>query len=170
AHERRHPFEPRHALVERILFGTEADSEKELGIAPDRLAEHVDRSFARLQLTGDELHERRLAGAVRPEQAGDAGRHGHRHVVEADALAVPLGQVIRDDDVLLGGDRHAMTSTPRTRRSRINPDATVSATMAPSDTIHGVSYFGGSRKMMSPICARSAGTEIQDIAVLRLTA
>ena len=70
----------------------------ERGIVPDRLAEHADRSLARLELPGHELHERRLAGAVRAEQAGDAGRHRQRDVVQADHLAVPLRQVVGGDD------------------------------------------------------------------------
>ena len=74
-------------------------------------------ALARLQLTGDQLHERRLAGAVRAEQAGDAGRHGHRDVVQADHLAVPLRQVIGDDHDRRRRSAHATTSTPRTRRS-----------------------------------------------------
>src|SRR5262249_43652227 len=95
-----------------------------------------------------------------------------RDVIQADHLAVPLRQMIRGDDRRAGLTvaAHAITSTPRTRRSRISPDATTRPMMTKSDTIHGVSYFGGSRKMTSPICVRLADTEIHDIAVLRVTA
>src|SRR5262249_14739511 len=67
-HERGHPLEAGHALVEGILFGTEADAEVERRVAPDRFAEDGDAALARPELTGDQLHERRLAGAVRSEE------------------------------------------------------------------------------------------------------
>ena len=57
-HERRHPLEAGHPLVEGVLLWTEPDAEIEAGILPDRLAEHRDLALARLELPGDELHER----------------------------------------------------------------------------------------------------------------
>ena len=133
--ERADPLQPGHAVVERVLLGAESDLEKEMRVAPDRLAEDGDAAFARAKLTGDQLHERRLAGAVRAEQTGHAGRHADRHVVEADDLPVPLRDVVRRDD----GRAHVTTSTPRTRRSSTEIDTTTSPTMTSSETDHGVS-------------------------------
>src|SRR5262249_56302158 len=103
-----------------------------------------------------------VGGEVRPGRAGDPCRDRNRHIVQTDDLAVPLREVIRDDD-------HATTSTPRTRRSRMSADTTTRPTMTSSETIQGVSYCGGRRKMMSPICVKSADTEIQENAELRVT-
>ena len=113
--------------------------EVERGILPDPLAEHGDVAFARFELPGDQLHERRFAGAVGAEQPGDAGGHGQRDVVQADDLAVPLRQMRCRDD-RRAGLAHAITSTPRTRRSRMRPDAATSSDQHPdSDTGQGVS-------------------------------
>ena len=101
------------------------------GIAPDGLAEHRDRALARPELAGDELHERALAGAVGPEQPGDAGRHVHRDVVQADDLAVPLRQVVGGED----RRAHATISTPRTRRSRTEIDTASRPSSTRTDTI-----------------------------------
>src|SRR5439155_2528084 len=123
-------------------------------IPPNRLAEDGNRAFAWCELAGDELHERRLAGAVRPEKTGDAGRHLQRHVIQANDLAVPLREVIRRDDA------HATTSTPRTRFSRISPDTTTSATTTRNATGTDILNRSGRRKIASPICARSDATDI----------
>src|SRR5207244_4285964 len=138
-----------------VLFGTEPDAVVQGRIPPDRLAEHGERALARLQLTGDHFHERRLASAVRSEQARDARRNRDRHVVQADDLAVPLGYLIGGDD----GRHQETTSTPRTRRSRIRPDTPMSATIMNRDNGHGVSYLSGNRKIRLPICVRLAPSE-----------
>ncbi len=134
ARQRGDPLEPGHAVVEGVLFGAEADAEVEAGILPDRLAEHRDRALTRLELAGDEFHERGLAGPVGPQQARNARRDGHGDVVQPAHLAVPLGQVLCLDD---GG--HATTSTPRTRRSSTNAPAPMSSAIMSSDTGQGVS-------------------------------
>ena len=158
---------PGHPLVERVLFRAEADLEVELRIAPDRLAEHRHDALARLQLTGDQLHERRLARAVRAEQARHAGRDVDADVVEADDLPVPLGDVLGGHDRRAhAGRAHVTTSTPRTRRSRIEIDTTISPTMTMSDTCHGVMYRGGTRKMTSMTCARLVTGDIHENAEL----
>ncbi len=131
ADERRNPLEPRHAVVEGVLLGTEADARVDARVAPDRLAQHVDGALARLELPGHQLHERGLAGAIRPQQSRDARRNGHGDVVEATHLPVPLRHVIglnehRLDSRLPTPDsrrreagRHVTISTPRTRRCRM---------------------------------------------------
>ena len=130
-HQRRDPVDAGHPVVKRVLFRAEADAAIDRGVAPDRLAEHAHRAFARLELAGDQLHERRLAGAVRTEQAGDAGWDGDGHVVEAGYLSVPLRQ-------MLGGHDHVTTSTPRTRRSSTNTDAARSSATTSSAAENGI--------------------------------
>ncbi len=96
-------------------------------------------------------------------------------------MSVPLGEVIRLDNLRSRGCAclcwgrgflfdHAITSTPRTRRSSTIPDSATTTTITNSERIQGVSYFGGSRKMTSPTCARFAENEIHDMDVLRVTA
>ncbi len=139
AHERGHPLEARHPLVERVLLRAKADLEIQPGIPPDGLAEDRHRALARPELAGDELHERRLAGTVRTEESRDAGRHPHADVVEADDLAVPLRHMLGGDDRSGGAGRaHVTTSTPRTRRSRIEIEIATSPTITMRDTCHGV--------------------------------
>src|SRR5262249_30484194 len=140
AHQAADPLQAGHPVVERVLLGAEADLEVDLRVAPDRLAEDRDRPLARLELTGDELHERRLSRAVWPEPAGHAGRHRHADVVEADDLAVPLRHVVGRDDGggSAGGVAHVTTSTPRTLRSSTEIDTTTSPMITSSDTSHGV--------------------------------
>ena len=132
-HERADPLEAGHALVEGVLLGAEPDLEIEVRVPPDRLAEDLDVPLARLELTGDQLHERRLAGAVGAEEPGDAGRHGDGDVVQADDLAVPLRDVLGGDD-----RRHVTTSTPRTRRSSTEMETTTRPMMTSAETCHGV--------------------------------
>src|SRR5437016_5816081 len=43
-----------HSLLELVLFRTESDAEVRRRVFPDRLAEHRDAPFARLQLTRDQ--------------------------------------------------------------------------------------------------------------------
>src|SRR5262249_29453346 len=123
-----------HALVEGVLLGAEADLEVEVRIVPDRLAEDLERSLARPQLTGDELHERRLAGAIRAEQARDARPHRHGDVVQPHHLAVPLRDVLGRQH----RGAHVTPSTPRTRRSSTEIDTTTRPTTTMSDTSQGV--------------------------------
>src|SRR4030095_17161857 len=101
-------------FVERVLLRTESNAEEQFRITPDRLAHHGDRALAGLELAGDELHERALAGAVRAKQPGNARRHVDGHVVQPDHLAVPLRHVIDRED----RRAHFTISTPPTRRSR----------------------------------------------------
>src|SRR4030095_12327389 len=112
------------------------------------LSQHADIAFARIELTGDELHERALAGAVRPEQTRDARRHADRDVVQTDHLSIPLRQMIRGHDghglpgrprAVQGGPAHHTTSTPRTRRSRTEIETATRPSNTSSDTNTGVS-------------------------------
>ena len=52
-----------------------------------------DAAAARAVQPDDHAHRRRLAGAVRPEEAGHhAGPHGERHLVDGGLRSEPLGQ------------------------------------------------------------------------------
>src|SRR5262249_45756353 len=95
------------------------------------------------------------------EESGNTGRHGQCDVVQPDDLSVPFRQILGRDR---GRQVHATISTPRTRRSSTRAETTTSRRIISSDTAHGVAYLSGSRKMKFPICARSAGNEIHEIA------
>ncbi len=144
AQQRRHPFVTGHPVVERVLLGTHAHAQEDVGIAPYRLAENLHCALVRLQLPGDELEERRLARAIRSEQAGHAAADGDRDVVEPDHLAVPLRQVLGPHDFNLpfavcpllsalcsvsASGRHVTTSIARIRRRRTNAEATMMSTI-----------------------------------------
>src|SRR5262249_11706189 len=134
ADERGDPFEPGHPVVKRVLFWTEPDLKIQVRVLPNRFPQHLDRAFARFQLPGNELQERRLAGAIRAEKAGDSRRNLDAHVIEADDLTVPLRHVFGLDN----RPAHVTTSTPRTRRSRREMESAMSPRIMMSDTGHGV--------------------------------
>jgi hypothetical protein len=90
AQQRRHPFVSGHAVVERILLRTDADTSKNRRVPPYGFSENSDGALARLQLPGHELEESRFAGAVRAEQTGDASANRNGDVIEANHLPVPL--------------------------------------------------------------------------------
>ena len=81
-------------------------------------------ALARLELTGDQLHERRLAGAVRAEQAGDARRHGRR-VTSFRPMTWPY-HFDRCSAVTIG----ALTPPPRRRARAARAPTTDSAISA----------------------------------------
>ena len=61
---------------------------------------------------GHQVHQRGLAGAVRPDQAGDAGRDVQRDAVHAEHLAVELRDLVEARPV-----GRAVTTTTSTGRS-----------------------------------------------------
>ena len=78
----------------------------------------ADRPALRPDLAGDQAEERGLAGAVRPDQADlGAVRQRHGGVVDQQALADPVGEVV---DMQHGGGfvpRSGEGARPRVRRS-----------------------------------------------------
>src|SRR6185436_11420588 len=86
-----------------------------------------------------QVHQRRLAGAVRPDQARDAGRDVQRDAIHAEHLTVELRDLLEDDRRLA----HRTTSTGRSLRSitrtssAISPDSARMEATAPGP-------FGGS--------------------------
>ncbi len=115
-HERRHPLEPGHPLVERVLLRAEADAEIQGRVLPDRLAEHGQLPLLGLSWPVISFMNVDLPAPFGPSSPVMPGGTVSGHVVQADDLAVPLRQVV-------GGRRLLMrtTSTPRTRRSRMPP-------------------------------------------------
>ena len=59
---------------------------------------------------GHQIHERGFAGAVRTNQAGDAGRDGEVDPVHAQHFAVEFGYVVAENLLLHGGHAHFTTS------------------------------------------------------------
>ena len=65
-----------------------------------RLAD-LDRALVGLFLAGDHAEQRRLAGAVRPDDADDAaGRQLEGQIVDQKIVAKAFAQVLEVDDVL----------------------------------------------------------------------
>ena len=89
------------AARERIELRAVAElAEQLLGIV-GRDAEHADAAARGAQQAGHQVHQRGFAGAVRTDQAGDAGRNRQRHAVHAEHVAVELRDVV-EDDLLVG--------------------------------------------------------------------
>ena len=78
-----------------------------------RDAEHADLAVRGPDQTGHQVHERGLAGAVGADQAGDAGRNGQVHAVDAQHFAVEAGDIVEDN----AGLAHRTTSAPRILRA-----------------------------------------------------
>ena len=66
----------------------------------DRAAAQLDRARVARQQSVEDVHQRRLAGAVLADQGVDlALAHGHRGIVDGDEVAEPLDQRLDPDDV-----------------------------------------------------------------------
>ena len=83
--------------VDRVPFRHQADQPVHLRAAPAGLAGHGQLAPRGRQEARDHVHDRRLAGAVRAEQAGHAGLDRHRDVVDGHHVAVPAGYVAQFD-------------------------------------------------------------------------
>ena len=75
--------------VHRLALGDEADAPVHLGVAPGRRPVQLHLAGGRSQEPGHHVEQGRLSGAVRTEQAGDAGRDLEGHVVDRHHVAVP---------------------------------------------------------------------------------
>ncbi len=93
---------PVRIAVDRLALGDEPDVAVHLG-SPPGTARHATRTLPgrRREQPGHQVQQRRLAGAVRPEQAGHAGPQPERDVVDRDDVAVPARDVVE----LEGGGR-----------------------------------------------------------------
>src|SRR5690349_13118838 len=125
---------------ERVKLRAVADSAKQSFGLVGRNAEQRDRAARRSQQPGHQVHQRRLPGAVRSDEAGDARRDLQIHAVHAEYLAVELGDVVEDDE-LIGRNRHRSTLRPR----KLSPATTAgpgkphkSKTTPPTNTTEAV--------------------------------
>jgi hypothetical protein len=87
----------REAAVQRMVLRDEADAREQVGVvALRRAAEHLDAARRRLGQTDREVEERRLAGAVRPDERGHAAaRDRQRAVAEGPPRAEALSEAVR---------------------------------------------------------------------------
>ena len=86
--------------IERRLLEHDAERAERLRTPfGGRLAANLDTAFGRVEQPGDEREQRRLAGAVRPEQRRDlAGIDLEAHIVERLLGPVPIGDVLDGED------------------------------------------------------------------------
>src|ERR1043165_3456287 len=75
-------------------------------------AEQRDRPARWSQQSGHQVHQRRLPCPVWSNETRDAGRDLQIHAVHSEYLAVELGDVVEDDE-LIGRNRHRSTLRPR---------------------------------------------------------
>src|SRR5436190_1436241 len=93
-----HELLPGEPAVERVVLGAVAEAPLHRDVVPRILAQEPQGPLVRMQLADEELEQRGLAGAVRTDEACDAGAERGRKAVEAEDLAVPLRDARRLDD------------------------------------------------------------------------
>ena len=101
--------------IERARLEHHAQQAQRLaGLARHAMAEHVDRAVSRVVEPRDQREQRGLAGAVQPEQRGEA-RLRHRQADVLQRLARPIGVA----DAAHGERRHGRRGIGRGARRRI---------------------------------------------------
>ena len=80
--------------VDGLALGDEPDVAVHLGSAPGGRALDEDAAGRRCEEAGHQVQERRLAGAVRAEQAGHARAEPERDVVDGHDVPVPARDVV----------------------------------------------------------------------------
>ena len=100
--------------IDRLALRDEADLAVDRRVAPGGLAADDDPAGRRPEQPGHEVEQGRLAGAVRPEQAGDPRAQPERDVVDRDDVAVPARDVLELD----GGRRVERPGRARSRPAR----------------------------------------------------
>ena len=93
-----HELLPGEPAVERVVLGAVAEAPLHRDVVPRILAQEPQGPLVRMQLADEELEQRALAGAIRTDEARDAGAERGRKAVEAEDLAVPLRDARRLDD------------------------------------------------------------------------
>ena len=88
----------RHEAVARLVLRHHADAPVERRVVAHRLAEHGDRAARRRGEAGHHAEQRRLAGAVGPEQTGDAGHDVEGHVAHRDDAPEPARHAVDAND------------------------------------------------------------------------
>ena len=133
--EEREVLVDREVFVQRELLRHVADAAlQRLGVARDLVAEHVDLAGGRVQQAAEHADRRRLAGAVRPEEAVDLAP-AHReieavdggHVRRSASTGRARGWPSRRSVMALMAQRHrrhgqARRQIARRRRARARPD------------------------------------------------
>ncbi len=109
---------------EGVELGAVADAPAEGDGIVGAKSQHGEASPRRADQPGQEVHERRLAGAVGPHEARDPRRQRQGHAVDAEDLAVELRDVLEDDPIVRA---HDTTSRPRSRRSSSHTDSAAAA-------------------------------------------
>ena len=87
----------REEVVDRLVLGHVADPPVERRVPAHGLAEDAHRALRGRDQAGDRAQQRRLAGAVRPEQRRHARLDGERDVADRDDAAEPARQPVDDD-------------------------------------------------------------------------
>src|SRR5437867_4079803 len=85
-----HELLPGEPAVERVVLGAVAEAPLHRDVVPRILAQEPQGPLVRMQLADEELEQRALAGAIRTDEARDAGAERGRKAVEAEDLGVPL--------------------------------------------------------------------------------
>src|SRR5262249_35953763 len=93
---------------------------------------HLDARGVREDQDGHQVHQGRLAGAVRPDEARDAGRNVQRDAVHAKHLAIELRDLLEHHRGDEGRLVHRITSTGRSLRSMTRPSSRMNTA---SDTV-----------------------------------
>src|SRR5262249_22756520 len=131
------------------LLRTEPDEAIERGVVPGALAQDAHFALARPKLPCRQLEERALARAVGSEQSGNARGDSQRQLVQADDVAIPLGDAAEVDD-RSGGLRnvrcwigHRSRSMDLTRVERMPVDRTKRPPSTPADHVQGCFTLSG---------------------------
>ena len=80
--------------MDGLALGDEPDVPVHLGATPCGRPLDEDAAGRRREQAGHQVEERRLAGTVGAEQAGDAGTEPERDVVDSHDVAVPARDVV----------------------------------------------------------------------------
>ena len=89
-----HEFTALHESVDGLVLRHHADAPVERRIVAHGLPEDGDGALRRLGEPGHHPEQRGLAGTVRPEEAGDAGRDVEAHVAHGDDAPEPSGNAV----------------------------------------------------------------------------
>ena len=92
-----HELAPGEVAEAQLALGHQPDGSVRVRPAPDGLTVEGDGARRRGEEAGHQRDDRGLACAVRAEQAGDAGAHGHRDAVDRDDVAVPPRRLVQAD-------------------------------------------------------------------------
>jgi hypothetical protein len=83
--------------LDRLALRDEPDRPIDRGVPPGGQAADEDASVRRLQQAREHVQDRRLAGSVRAEEAGDSGAQRERDLVDGDDRPIEARDVVEDD-------------------------------------------------------------------------